>query len=494
MTVSSTVSRTTYIGSGDTGPFTIGFSILEKTHVKVIRVVIATDAETELTLDAGTDGYSVNTALTEITTTENVEATQRIVILRDVPLTQEIDYVANNAFPAETNERGLDKLTQITQQIQESISRVISLSAGSDDTLSLKDPTGNGGKFLQLNIAENLLDYATIVGDLTGVSITPGDAGKPVVVDSAETGFEVSDGAVLTDGDKVDITVSSGGDNWELNDNVVETNNIRNANVTSAKIADNAVGNTKLADMAANTVKVRSVDSTGNPSDLALSANQVVGRGATGNVAGLPIGTAANNLVRLDGSSRLPAVDGSQLTNIEAGIWKEIAVKTVSNAANLTFDNTEITDTYDIYRWIIVYAECHSAGTYLQWRPSTDNGTIYNNWDRAWIENIDSSAGVGANGTGITTSATPTNRLSAQMANQGSSYSLHGQVTVYNLRDTTYDKYTDATIFGGAINDLKRAKTNQLRNSATAINNVEFKMETGNITAKIVLQGMTLGT
>jgi len=37
-----------------------------------------------------------------------------------------------------------------------------------------------------------------------------------------------------------------------------------------------------------------------------------------GTAATLNVGTSANNIVQLDGSARLPAVDGSQLTNIDA--------------------------------------------------------------------------------------------------------------------------------------------------------------------------------
>ncbi len=37
-----------------------------------------------------------------------------------------------------------------------------------------------------------------------------------------------------------------------------------------------------------------------------------------GTAATQTVGTSANNVVQLDGSSRLPAVDGSQLTNLPA--------------------------------------------------------------------------------------------------------------------------------------------------------------------------------
>jgi len=133
MTVTSTVNRNDYTGNGVTVDFPVTFRFLENSHLRVLRTVIATNATTELVLDSlGPDGFSVEGAgqpsggmVTVVTPPAN--NTERLSILRNVPITQEIDYIANDPFPAESHERGLDKLTMIVGQQGEVVDRAVVL-------------------------------------------------------------------------------------------------------------------------------------------------------------------------------------------------------------------------------------------------------------------------------------------------------------------------------------------------------------------------------
>lgn len=55
-------------------------------------------------------------------------------------------------------------------------------------------------------------------------------------------------------------------------------------------ISANAVDNSKLSDMLGNTVKVRNLSSSGDPVDLGLLNNQILGRGSTGDIQPIILG------------------------------------------------------------------------------------------------------------------------------------------------------------------------------------------------------------
>ena len=96
-----------------------------------LSYVLQTGTETTKTI---TTHYTVsgagNTNGGSVTfTSGNIPANGETVVLRrNVPQTQAIDYIANDPFPAETHEEGLDRATMTTQQVQEELDRSIKLS------------------------------------------------------------------------------------------------------------------------------------------------------------------------------------------------------------------------------------------------------------------------------------------------------------------------------------------------------------------------------
>lgn len=128
MTVSSTTSKVSYSGNGSTVAFTVTFYFLASSDIKVL---VRSANGTEVVKTLGTD-YTVTGAGDPsggtVTFGTAPASGQTVVLARSVPLTQVTDYTPNDPFPAETHERALDKLTQVTQQINEAVDRSIKLS------------------------------------------------------------------------------------------------------------------------------------------------------------------------------------------------------------------------------------------------------------------------------------------------------------------------------------------------------------------------------
>lgn len=136
MTVETEISRSgPYAGAGTTGPFLVDYRILDATHLRVVKRPLV-GSEVTLAYPADYLVTGVGDPTSSLTTTLAVLAGETLTIIRDVPKTQEADYVQNDDFPAETHENALDKLTMIVQQLDEELDRSLTLpvSAGGVST------------------------------------------------------------------------------------------------------------------------------------------------------------------------------------------------------------------------------------------------------------------------------------------------------------------------------------------------------------------------
>ncbi len=122
MTVSTTTNKISYIGNGISVEFAIPFPFLETTHLKVFQLL--NDVQSERTDWTVQDG--------NIVFADAPVSGAQIVILREVPFTQETDYRENEILAAETLERNFDSLTMQVQQLKEQADRAVTVDIFDD--------------------------------------------------------------------------------------------------------------------------------------------------------------------------------------------------------------------------------------------------------------------------------------------------------------------------------------------------------------------------
>lgn len=173
MTISSETAKNTYAGDGIQTSFAFSFPILAEGHLKVeIKDVNGTLTTKVIVTDYTVNGTGNDTGRTNYSSGNIVFvtaplSTDTVIITRDVPLTQETDYVENDTFPAETHEEALDKLTMINQQQTEELDRTVKVDpavSGFDSTL----PTPAADKYLRYNSAADKIEAVALT---TGAGI-----------------------------------------------------------------------------------------------------------------------------------------------------------------------------------------------------------------------------------------------------------------------------------------------------------------------------------
>jgi hypothetical protein len=119
MTISSTTVRNSYSGDGTTDTFTYNFKIFQDSDIQVIiRSANGTETIKTITTHYTVTDAGVSAGGTVVFTAGNIPtATETVVLRRNIPQTQAIDYIANDPFPAESHEEGLDRATMAIQQI-----------------------------------------------------------------------------------------------------------------------------------------------------------------------------------------------------------------------------------------------------------------------------------------------------------------------------------------------------------------------------------------
>ena len=170
MTVSSTTTKVSYSGNGSTTVFAYGFKIFADADLRVIeRAADGTETVKSLTTHYTVSGAGSDSG-GNVTFGTAPASGVTVIIKRNLTLTQGTDYVANDPFPAESHEEALDRLTFITQGIQEELDRAIKASetntlTGAEFTISATD---RANKVFSFDASGNLAvtqELGTFKGD-----------------------------------------------------------------------------------------------------------------------------------------------------------------------------------------------------------------------------------------------------------------------------------------------------------------------------------------
>lgn len=129
MTVQNTNTKNIYVGNDVTTIFPYTFQIAEK-HIGYIKVYVEKDGVTEAVTDFLVDS-SAKTVTYPVSGSPLTSGT-KIVIAREVPLLQMLNFVNQGPYFAEDVEVALDEAVMICQQLKETLDRTFGISVSVD--------------------------------------------------------------------------------------------------------------------------------------------------------------------------------------------------------------------------------------------------------------------------------------------------------------------------------------------------------------------------
>ena len=169
MTVSSAVNKVSFNGNGSQTVFAYSFKIFDQDDL----TVILRNASGGETVQAISTKYTVsgvgNANGGNVTMVTAPASGESLTIIREQPLTQGLDLVANDPFPAASFEDQLDKLTFMVQQHQEELDRSIKGSKTTTITnpTFTEDATARANKLFAFDASGNI-DITQEIGVFKG--------------------------------------------------------------------------------------------------------------------------------------------------------------------------------------------------------------------------------------------------------------------------------------------------------------------------------------
>ena len=473
MTVSSTTTKVSASGDGSTAAFNYTFKIFANSEMEVIiRSSTGTETTKTLTTHYNVSGAGNDSGGTVTFTSGNIPASGETVVLRrKLALTQGTDYVENDPFPANSHEDGLDRLTFITQGLQEELDRAFKVSKTNSITTPefTENAAARASKALGFSSDGNTLavvDSIILPTSLSGASL------KMIRVNSGETAYEFQTPAqVFTNllaTESNGIIAHAGSGSAEPRTITGTSNEITLAN------GDGVSGNPTVSIPSAVTFTGKTVtggtfSSMSASSTMAANPSSALQIATKGYVDGLLAGLAKRSNVRVATTANITIAtalnNGDSIDSVTISDGDKVLVKSQSSAeqngiyvVGSTPARDSLFDTYDEHVGALIHVEEGSTnGDKLFHCTSNAGGTL--DTTAITFANIVpgsggtvtsvATAGLASGGT-ITGSGTITVSINGQSGLSASPVAAD-EFAIYDASATAHKKITTTELFGSDV-------------------------------------------
>ena len=273
MTVSSSTNKVSYSGNGTLTTFAYSFKIFDQDDLTVI-LRAADGTETTQTITTHYTVTGVGSASGGNVVFGSAPASGvTVVIIREQPLTQGLDLVPNDPFPAQSLEESLDKLTFMAQKHEEELGRAIKASrtnviTGSEFTISATDRANKVFAFDGSGDLSVTQELGTFKGNWSAsTSYVPRD----IVKDTSTNNIFIANTAHTSSGSQP-LTTNTDSAKWDLLvDAASATTSATNAATSETNAATSATNAATSATNAA-TSETNAATSATNAATSATSA------------------------------------------------------------------------------------------------------------------------------------------------------------------------------------------------------------------------------
>ena len=305
MTVSSATNKVSYNGNGSQTVFAYGFKIFDEDDLTVI-IRNASGGETTQTITTHYTVSGVGAASGGNVTMGSAPASgESLTIIRELPLTQGLDLVPNDPFPATLVEDTLDKLTFMIHQHEETLNRSIKGSKTTTITNPsfTEDATARANKVFAFD-ASGDIDITQEIGVFKGNwGAGTTYAVRDLVKDTSTNNIFIAITAHTSSGSQP-LTTNTDSAKWALIVDAASATTSQNAAASSATAAANS------ATAAANSATSAATSATNSANSATASATSATNAGTSETNAATSATNSANSATAAAASATSAAAAG----------------------------------------------------------------------------------------------------------------------------------------------------------------------------------------